>query len=119
MIARICAVFLLLASVGSAQEPTNLAAGAVLRAIDKYTGDVVDIRMRAGTRSRFGRLEMILTECRYPAGNPAGDAFAGLQIREIGQEIPVFSGWMIASSPAINPMEHPRYDVWVLRCTTT
>lgn len=100
----------------SGQEQTNAANGAVLRALDKYTGNVVDIEMRAGTRSRFGRLEVILTECRYPAGNPSADAFAGLQITEVGTDQPVFSGWMVASSPALNPMEHPRYDVWVLRC---
>jgi hypothetical protein len=23
---------------------------------------------------------------------------------------------MIASSPAISALDHPRYDVWVLRC---
>ena len=28
----------------------------------------------------------------------------------------VFSGWMFASSPALNPLEHPVYDVWVLSC---
>ena len=103
----------------AAQQQTNQAPAAVLRALDKYTGSVVDIELRVGTFQRFGRIEVILTECRYPAGNPAGDAFAGLQIRETGQDAPVFSGWMVASSPALNPMEHPRYDVWVLRCKTS
>lgn len=107
------------ASLAIAQEPTNSGSGAILRALDKYTGSVVDIEMAAGTLSRFGRLELILTECRYPAGNPSGDAYAGLQVRELGAEGVVFSGWMVASSPALNAMEHPRYDVWVLRCKTT
>ncbi len=30
----------------------------------------------------------------------------------------VFSGWMFASSPALNPLEHPVYDVWVIDCQT-
>ena len=112
-------VFLFMAVAAPAQQATNQAAGAVLRALDKYSGTVVDIELRAGTFQRFGRIEVILTECRYPAGNPAGDAFAGLQIREVGSDVPVFSGWMIASSPALNALEHPRYDVWVLRCKTS
>jgi hypothetical protein len=29
---------------------------------------------------------------------------------------PVFSGWMVASSPALSALDHPRYDVWVLNC---
>jgi len=30
----------------------------------------------------------------------------------------IFRGWMFASSPALNPLEHPVYDVWVIDCTT-
>lgn len=119
MMTRLAAVLVCLALPGLAQEPTNKGAGAVLRALDKYSGDVVDIEMAVGTLARFGRLELILTECRYPIGNPSGDAFAGLQVRELGSEDVVFSGWMVASSPALNAMEHPRYDVWVLRCKTS
>ncbi len=28
----------------------------------------------------------------------------------------LFSGWMFASSPALNPLEHSIWDVWVLAC---
>ncbi|ADM10254.1 hypothetical protein PB2503_11034 [Parvularcula bermudensis HTCC2503] len=28
----------------------------------------------------------------------------------------VFKGWMFASSPSLNAMEHPVYDVWVIDC---
>ena len=28
----------------------------------------------------------------------------------------VYSGWMFASRPAQNPLEHAIYDVWVLDC---
>ena len=28
----------------------------------------------------------------------------------------VFRGWMFASSPALNALEHPVYDVWVIGC---
>jgi hypothetical protein len=28
----------------------------------------------------------------------------------------LFRGWMFASSPALNPLEHPVYDVWVIDC---
>ena len=32
---------------------------------------------------------------------------------------PLFSGWMFASSPALNALEHPVYDVWVIDCKMT
>lgn len=30
----------------------------------------------------------------------------------------IFSGWMFASTPALNALEHPVYDVWVIDCRT-
>ncbi len=93
--------------------------GAVLRALDKISGEREDLTLRPGQVGRFGRLELRLGECRYPADNPEGDAFAWLVIGIEGQERPLFSGWMIASSPALNAMDHHRYDVWVIRCTTS
>lgn len=30
----------------------------------------------------------------------------------------VFSGWMFKSSPALNGVQHPVYDVWVIDCKT-
>ena len=28
----------------------------------------------------------------------------------------IFSGWMFALSPGLNPLEHPVYDVWLKDC---
>ena len=30
----------------------------------------------------------------------------------------IFRGWMFASTPALNALEHPVYDVWVIDCKT-
>lgn len=103
---------------GLAQDVSS-APGGVLRGLDKTSGQTVDIEMRSGESRRYGALEILMTDCRYPAGNPSGDAFAALQITEVGNAAPLFSGWMIASSPALSAMEHQRYDVWVIRCTTS
>ncbi len=32
--------------------------------------------------------------------------------------INIFRGWMFASTPALNALEHPVYDVWVISCKT-
>lgn len=101
----------------AAQEVTN-ASGALLRALDKTSGHASDIELRAGQSARLGNLDIVLGECRYPVGDPSGDAFAELEISEVGKSGTLFSGWMIASSPALSAMEHQRYDVWVIRCTT-
>lgn len=110
------AVFLPLAAV--AQEHTAVGSGAVLRGVEKVSGEIVDITLGPGGRADFGPLSIELVQCRYPQGDPARDAFAFLTIRDEGQAAPIFSGWMVASSPALNALDHPRYDVWVLRCKT-
>ncbi len=105
----------------SAQQPADTAqgSGVELRALDKLTGKVTDLSLAGNSAQRLGRIEVELSECRYPDGDPAGDAFAFLTVRELGRADPVFRGWMIATAPALNAMDHPRYDVWVLRCTTS
>ncbi len=89
-----------------------------MRALDKTSGQTTDIEISTGSMARLGNLEIVLNDCRYPAGNPSGNAYAALEVSEKGREGTVFSGWMIASAPALSAMEHSRYDVWIIRCTT-
>lgn len=92
---------------------------AFVRGLDKISGDVRDLEIGAGQVGTYGRLTIEISECRVPRANPSGDAFAFLTIRHEGVDAPVFSGWMFASSPALNAFDHHRYDVWLLRCTTS
>ncbi|MFX0542602.1 DUF2155 domain-containing protein [Roseovarius sp. S4756] len=108
----------LLPGLATAQEDASLGTGAVLRGLEKVSGDIVDMTLQPGEQAPIGPLTVELKECRYPQGDPAADAFAFLTIRDEGAAEPIFSGWMIASSPALNALDHPRFDVWVLRCRT-
>lgn len=108
-----------LASATSAQELVSHGSGAVLRGLDKLNGTVADIELAPQETQSLGRIAITLDDCRYPAGDPAGDAYAFLTIRETGKSTPVFRGWMIATAPALNALDHPRYDVWVLSCKTS
>ncbi len=48
----------------------------------------------------------------------ADSAIAAAAGERIMPENMIFSGWMFASSPALNGVEHPVYDVWVIDCKT-
>lgn len=113
------AVLMLLPGLANAQEAVNWGEGAVLRALDKLDAKVHDVALGNGESRDVGLITIEMSECRYPVGDPSGNAYAFLTIREQGQSDPVYRGWMIASSPALNPLDHPRYDVWVIRCTTS
>lgn len=101
------------------QPKATTAPGAVLRGLDKVGGTISDLDIATGERIQFGRLTVTLGECRFPSGNPSGDAYAYLVIHSDTAERPIFEGWMIASSPALNALDHPRYDIWVIRCKTS
>lgn len=101
-----------------AQGEVSLGTGALLRGLDKVSGESIDLPLAVGETIALGWLQITLGECRYPSGNPAGDGFAWLVIRERDEEVPVFEGWMVASSPALSALDHSRFDVWIIRCTT-
>jgi hypothetical protein len=92
--------------------------GVILRGLDRINGATVDFEITPGGSHVYERLEITLTECRYPDGEAQVEGFAYLQIRDIRQEELSFEGWMFASSPALSALDHPRYDVWVLSCKT-
>jgi hypothetical protein len=98
------------------QPAATQASRVTLRALDKMLGQPTDIDLAVGETVVFGRLAIQAVECRYPAEDPSSDAYAHLEILDL-EGMTLFDGWMIASSPALNALEHPRYDVWVLRCT--
>lgn len=92
--------------------------GAELRGLDKTSGVATPVSVATGETAKVGRLEVTLGECRYPEDNPTGEGYAWLTIRDPNRDTTLFDGWMVASSPALNALDHPRYDVWVIRCTT-
>ncbi|PTX56273.1 hypothetical protein C8N43_0928 [Litoreibacter ponti] len=98
------------------REAVSIAPQAVMRGLDKLAGASEDIVLTAGDPITYGPLTITMRECRYPQGNPSGDAYVGLLVVDRNLGGPVFDGWMIASSPALNAMDHPRYDVWAIRC---
>lgn len=100
-----------------AQQATT-GSGGTLRVLDKITGRTHDLDLANGQTGQVGLLSVTLNECRYPSGNRSGDAYALMMIVYGNEAEPVFRGWMIASAPALNALDHPRYDVWALRCNS-
>ncbi len=114
---RTAALILALAAGPAAAEGGFAdAQGGVIRWLDKLTGQTGNVELQRGQSATNGRLTIQLDACRYPADNPAAEAEAHLTILDANSPDPVFAGWMLASSPALSALEHPRYDVWVLRC---
>jgi hypothetical protein len=110
------AICLVLCAPMAAAQTVEEAPGAKLRLLDKITGALTDMDLSNGQSQTVGRLTVQMDACRYDPENPAAEAFAHLTVLDSAKPNPVFNGWMTASSPALSALDHPRYDVWVLRC---
>ena len=94
----------------------------ILQGLDKVTARVSTIEAKVGEVVRFGTLEIIARHCdkRPPEEPPESAAFLDIwEIRPGDPAVSLFRGWMFASSPALNALEHPVYDIWVLDCAQT
>ena len=105
---------------------TLLAAGpaaaqqvALLQGLDKITARISTFEAPLDEAVRFGTFEIVARACykRPPEEPPESTAFLEIvDIRPDSPSIPLFTGWMFASSPAISAVDHPVYDVWVIDC---
>ena len=92
---------------------------AVLQTLDKVTARVSTVDVPVGGALRFGTLLIRVMHCdkRPPEETPESTAFLEIAEQRAGESpVRLFTGWMFASSPALNALEHPVYDVWVLDC---
>lgn len=108
----------LVAMPGAGSWAQMVASGerVTLRGLDKVSGETEDFTIDIGEQAAFGRLEVSLVNCRFPVDDPASDAWAFLEIHDKLRGEQLFRGWMTAASPALNALDDPRYDVWVLGC---
>ena len=105
--------------VTTAQAEDATGRIAVLRALDKVTARTVDLEVPIDEPVRFGTLSVTVRYCRTRPPEDPPETFAFLEIDEALEDrvgTRIFTGWMIASSPALNPLEHPVYAIWVVGC---
>ena len=95
---------------------------AELMALDKRTGKSQAFAIKAGQQLAFGSLLIRMRACETTPEWEQKQTAAFLQIDEVTSATArkrVYSGWMFAESPSLNPLQNPRYDVWVKSCTMT
>ena len=92
---------------------------AVMQAMDKITGQVDLIEIPVNQEVGFGTFSILVRECktRSPEETPENFAFVDVVDNTISHgSINIFKGWMLSSSPALNPVAHPIYDFWLIKC---
>ena len=94
---------------------------AVFSGLDKITAEIEPIEIEVDGAARFGSLVIRPRVCytRPPTETPQTTSFVEIDEHELsGKVTRLFTGWMFASSPGLNALEHPVYDVWLKNCKT-
>ncbi len=92
-----------------------------LRGLDKISGQAVNIVAPVGIPVRYATLTITARYCYSTPPSETPETTAFIQIEDHRPDATsrrAFSGWMLASSPSLNPLDHPLYDVWVISCKT-
>ncbi len=93
---------------------------AELQGLDKVTARTQRFYAPVGKSTRFGTLEILVSDClvNVPEAPPESVAHLTITDHKPGQEQEkLFAGWMFASTPSLSALDHGVYDVRVLSCT--
>lgn len=95
---------------------------AVFTGLDKITGRIITFDVLVDETVQFGALQVTPRNCHTRPPTEPEQTVAFVEIDEItlANKIQrIFTGWMYASSPGLNAVEHPVYDVWLIDCRAT
>ena len=91
-----------------------------LKALDKITAKTSSFRIAIGDKKFFGPLEIKALKCQLFEGVNSSDTVAYLQVKDLSSKdndrVFLFNGWTFASSPTLQSIDHPIYDLWITGC---
>lgn len=99
---------------------------AIVEAVDKITAETMRFAVEVGGRPVRFADSLIVSARACEVSTPeevVPDAIAYLEFRvqprgllQASEPREIFRGWMFASSPGVNGLQHPIYDAWVVGC---
>jgi hypothetical protein len=102
---------------------------AILQALDKVTTETMRFEVPVGQPIRYKTLIFTVRACETSASDEAIPESAAYVVVDTqpkavaGRVAPpgrqIYKGWMYASSPGLNPLQHPVYDAWLIACKTS
>ncbi len=107
-------------------KPRVRGGAAIIQAIDKVTAETLKFEAPVGQPIRYKTLIITVRACETTAADEEQpDSAVYMTIDSQPKAAPgraapaprqVFRGWMFASSPGLNPLQHPVYDAWLISC---
>ena len=91
-----------------------------LKILDKVSSKNTELEFKIGDTVNYKNLQIKVLKCKNSEFDDDPEITAYLQVVDTNKlsndEVFVFNGWSFASSPSINPFDHPVYDIWLIGC---
>jgi len=91
-----------------------------IKILDKVSSKTNLLKLKIGEEKKFKNLLIKSLKCKNSEFDDNPEITAYIQVKDItnkgNNEVFVFNGWTFSSSPAINPFDHPVYDIWLTKC---
>ena len=91
-----------------------------IKILDKVSSKTNLLKLKIGEEKKFQNLLIKSLKCKNSEFDDNPEITAYIQVQDImnrdNNEVFIFNGWTFSSSPAINPFDHPVYDIWLTKC---
>ena len=91
-----------------------------IKILDKVSSKTNLLKLKIGEGKKFQNLLIKSLKCKNSEFDDNPEITAYIQVQDLtnkdNNEVFIFNGWTFSSSPAINPFDHPVYDMWLTKC---
>ena len=113
--------FFLISTSTSVSSLENLSGKFIeIKILDKVSSKTNLLKLKIGEEKKFQNLLIKSLKCKNSEFDDNPEITAYIQVRDLvnenNNEVFIFNGWTFSSSPAVNPFDHPVYDIWLTRC---
>ena len=91
-----------------------------MKILDKVSSKTNLLKIKIGEEKKFQNLLIKSLKCKNSEFDDSPEITAYIQVKDLtnkdNNEVFIFNGWTFSSSPAVNPFDHPVYDIWLTKC---
>ena len=98
----------------------NDAKSIELKILDKVSSKSSQLKIEINSEVKFKNLKIKVLKCENSKFDDNPEVTAYLQVIDTesknNDKVFVFNGWTFASSPTLQSLDHPVYDLWITSC---
>lgn len=92
---------------------------AKVQILDKLNAQVDKVEIEIGKKLKYNEIEIELKRCVHSPDDTKEENIAFMRVWDLAKgdySNQVFKGWIFSSNPALHSLEHPIYDMVLLKC---